>query len=52
MASAIAEGARLVAGGRRPDEPALQGGFYYRPTVFADVRRDMGSSARRSSGRS
>lgn len=41
VASAIAEGARLVAGGRRPTEPELQTGFYYRPTVFADVRRDM-----------
>ena len=38
---AIDEGARLVAGGRRPDDAHLQGGFYYRPTVFADVRRDM-----------
>ena len=34
-------GARLVAGGRRPDEPELQAGFFYRPTVFADVRPDM-----------
>ena len=41
VASAIAEGARLVAGGRRPTEPELQAGFFYRPTVFADVRRDM-----------
>jgi betaine-aldehyde dehydrogenase len=41
VASAIAEGARLVAGGRRPSEPDLQGGFYYRPTVFADVRPEM-----------
>jgi betaine-aldehyde dehydrogenase len=38
---AVADGARLVAGGRRPDEPGLQAGFYYRPTVFADVRPDM-----------
>jgi betaine-aldehyde dehydrogenase len=38
---AIDDGARLVAGGRRPDEANLQTGFYYRPTVFADVRRDM-----------
>jgi betaine-aldehyde dehydrogenase len=38
---AVAEGARLVAGGRRPSEPELQSGFYYRPTVLADVRRDM-----------
>jgi betaine-aldehyde dehydrogenase len=41
VASAIEQGARLVAGGRRPDEPELQNGFFYRPTVFADVRRDM-----------
>ena len=38
---AIDEGARLVAGGRRPDEPHLQDGFFYRPTVFADVHREM-----------
>jgi betaine-aldehyde dehydrogenase len=41
VAGAIAEGARLVAGGRHPVEPDLQAGFYYRPTVFADVTRDM-----------
>jgi betaine-aldehyde dehydrogenase len=41
VASAHAEGARLVVGGRRPEEPELQKGFFYRPTVFADIRRDM-----------
>jgi betaine-aldehyde dehydrogenase len=41
VSGAIAEGARVVAGGRRPDEPELQDGFYYRPTVITDVRRDM-----------
>ncbi|MFL5651313.1 MAG: aldehyde dehydrogenase family protein [Chloroflexota bacterium] len=41
VAGAIADGARLVAGGGRPTEPELQTGFYYRPTVFADVRPDM-----------
>jgi betaine-aldehyde dehydrogenase len=41
VARAIEDGARLVAGGRRPTEEALQSGFYYRPTVFADVGRDM-----------
>ncbi|MEA2621002.1 MAG: betaine-aldehyde dehydrogenase, partial [Chloroflexota bacterium] len=41
VADAIAAGARLVAGGRRPDEPELQAGFFYRPTVFADVTREM-----------
>jgi betaine-aldehyde dehydrogenase len=38
---AIEDGARLVAGGRRPTEPHLQSGFYYRPTVLADVTREM-----------
>ena len=38
---AIDAGARLMAGGRRPSEPELQAGFFYRPTVFADVRADM-----------
>jgi betaine-aldehyde dehydrogenase len=38
---ARADGARIVAGGRRPDEPHLQQGYYYRPTVITDVRRDM-----------
>jgi len=41
VASAIEEGARLVAGGRRPTEPELANGFFYRPTVFADVHREM-----------
>jgi betaine-aldehyde dehydrogenase len=35
------EGARLVAGGDRPNDPELQAGFYLRPTVFADCRPDM-----------
>jgi betaine-aldehyde dehydrogenase len=38
---AVDEGARLVAGGRRPDDPHLQDGYFYRPTVFADVHREM-----------
>ena len=37
----IAEGARLVAGGGPPSEPELADGFFYRPTVLADCRRDM-----------
>ncbi|HEX5014400.1 MAG TPA: aldehyde dehydrogenase family protein [Candidatus Limnocylindrales bacterium] len=41
IAGALAEGARLVAGGRRPSEPELQAGFYIRPTVFADCTPDM-----------
>jgi betaine-aldehyde dehydrogenase len=41
VAEAVADGARLVAGGRRPAEPDLQAGFFYRPTVITDVTRDM-----------
>jgi betaine-aldehyde dehydrogenase len=41
VASGQEEGARLVAGGRRPDEPALVKGYFYRPTVFADCHREM-----------
>jgi betaine-aldehyde dehydrogenase len=36
-----AEGATVLAGGCRPEEPELASGFFYRPTVFAGCRRDM-----------
>ncbi|NSC21340.1 aldehyde dehydrogenase family protein [Streptomyces albus subsp. chlorinus] len=35
------EGARLVTGGRRPDDPELADGFFLLPTVFADCDRSM-----------
>jgi betaine-aldehyde dehydrogenase len=35
------EGARLVTGGHRPDDPALAGGWFVEPTIFADVTCDM-----------
>ena len=41
VASAQEQGARLVAGGHRPDDPELQKGFFYRPTLFADCHREM-----------
>jgi betaine-aldehyde dehydrogenase len=41
VAAAADQGARLVAGGRRPDDPELAKGFFYRPTVFADCHREM-----------
>lgn len=34
------DGARLVAGGEIPSDPALSKGWFYRPTVFADVKPD------------
>ncbi|HEY8611191.1 MAG TPA: aldehyde dehydrogenase family protein, partial [Roseomonas sp.] len=39
--AAHADGARLVAGGKRPSDPALSRGFYVEPTVFADVTPGM-----------
>jgi betaine-aldehyde dehydrogenase len=41
VASAHSDGARLVAGGCRPDDDELSKGFFYRPTVFADCDRGM-----------
>lgn len=41
IASARDEGARLVCGGGVPQDPALSGGFYIEPTVFADVAPSM-----------
>ena len=39
--SAKQEGARLVAGGKRPSDPALAKGLFIEPTVFADVTPQM-----------
>ncbi|MGW5642806.1 aldehyde dehydrogenase [Saccharopolyspora sp. NPDC003752] len=38
---AKADGARLVTGGGRPDDPSLSKGLFVRPTVFTDVTNDM-----------
>jgi len=35
------EGARLVTGGKRITIEGLEGGFYYAPTIFADVKNSM-----------
>lgn len=35
------EGAKLLAGGKRPDDPALQDGYFYMPTLFGDCTHDM-----------
>ncbi|WP_281040984.1 MULTISPECIES: aldehyde dehydrogenase family protein [unclassified Mesorhizobium] len=37
----IEEGARLVTGGKRPSGAGFGKGFWFEPTVFADVRQDM-----------
>lgn len=41
IASARAEGADLVTGGRRSDDPALAKGWFIEPTVFANVTPQM-----------
>ncbi|NYI96697.1 betaine-aldehyde dehydrogenase [Streptomonospora nanhaiensis] len=41
VARGVEEGAHLAAGGRRPDDPDLAAGFFYRPTVFTGCRGDM-----------
>lgn len=41
IASAKAEGARLVCGGSAPSNPALAQGFFVEPTIFADVTPTM-----------
>jgi betaine-aldehyde dehydrogenase len=35
------EGARLVTGGKIPNDPRLAKGFFVEPTIFADVTMDM-----------
>jgi aldehyde dehydrogenase (NAD+) len=37
----VEEGARLRCGGRRAKVAGLEGGFFYEPTVFTDVRPGM-----------
>ena len=41
IALAQREGARLRLGGQRPEQPALQQGFFLQPTIFSDVDASM-----------
>src|SRR6266478_1678469 len=41
IAAGKEDGARLVSGGKRPDDPALAKGLYIEPTIFADVNMTM-----------
>jgi len=41
VAEAISEGAKLLTGGARPSDPALQKGSFYLPTVFDRCDRSM-----------
>ena len=40
VARAVAEGATPVVGGSAPDDPALEHGAFYRPTVLTDVHEE------------
>ncbi|WP_053217349.1 betaine-aldehyde dehydrogenase [Virgibacillus senegalensis] len=37
----IKEGATVAVGGSRPDDPELQNGFFYLPTIFTNCTTDM-----------
>ena len=37
----LEEGAKLVTGGERALVPGCDGGYFYKPTIFTDVRNDM-----------
>lgn len=41
VASGVQEGARVAAGGQRPNRGDLAGGWYYEPTVLAQARNEM-----------
>jgi betaine-aldehyde dehydrogenase len=41
IAAGKEDGARLMSGGKRPDDPKLGKGFFIEPTIFADVTMDM-----------
>lgn len=41
VAAGLAEGAVLRCGGARPDDPSLQSGYYYLPTVLDECTPDM-----------
>ncbi len=35
------EGAKLLVGGKRPEDPELEKGFFYLPTIFGECTADM-----------
>lgn len=41
VARGLNEGATLLEGGARPDDPALANGFYFRPTILDDCTNEM-----------
>lgn len=37
----VGDGAKLVAGGKQPQDAALARGWYFEPTIFTEARNDM-----------
>ncbi len=35
------EGGKILTGGRRVEMPGLEGGYYYAPTIFTDIKNSM-----------
>jgi betaine-aldehyde dehydrogenase len=50
VARGVEEGAVLRCGGRAPDDPALDGGFYYLPTILDGCTSDMSVTREESFG--
>jgi betaine-aldehyde dehydrogenase len=50
VARAIEQGATLRCGGSRPDDPALEDGFYYLPTILDGCRTEMDAVQNESFG--
>ena len=42
VASGVRDGAKVTAGGRRPQSEDLARGWYYEPTILGDAQNDMG----------
>jgi acyl-CoA reductase-like NAD-dependent aldehyde dehydrogenase len=40
LAESLASGGEVIAGGGRPDDPALQGGWFHQPTVVLEPPKD------------
>src|SRR5690606_29530562 len=40
VARAVADGGKVLTGGRRPDDPALAAGAYYLPTIISGLAND------------
>jgi betaine-aldehyde dehydrogenase len=50
VATGLAEGAVLRCGGRAPDDPSLDNGFYYLPTILDGCTSDMSVTREESFG--